>query len=186
MVTRQQALEAAERAIALLGPDATMDDIAAAASVTKPALYRAVGDKAALTHALSERFVDLIDAATTTAQHNVTDARGQFHASVRAYLGTIQQHRNVFLFVNGSDYGTELFCELVQRSAHGLVAWLTAVRHRAGLDVEGATTWAFAIVGTLQMAGTMWAQQPLRTLDQMSNDLTVLLWDGIGRTVVGH
>lgn len=170
----------------MLGPDATMDDIATAASVTKPALYRAVGDKAALTHALSQRFVDLIDTTTTNALRDATDARGRFHASVRAYLGTIQQHRNLFLYVNGTDYGTDLFCELVQRSAHGLVAWLTAVRHRAGLDLDGATTWAYAIVGTLQMAGTMWAQQPQRSLDQLSNDLTALLWDGLGNTVSGH
>ena len=183
IIDREQALDAATRAITLLGPDATMDDIATAAMVTKPAIYRAVGDKAAITHALSERFVDLINAATADAQRGVTNARGQFRASVYAYLATIQQHRNLFLFVNGSEYGTELFRSLVQRSAHGLVAWLTAVRHRAGLPVEGATAWAYAIVGTLQMSGTMWAQHPERSLDTLSDDLTMLLWDGLGNTV---
>ena len=183
IIDREQALDAATRAITLLGPDATMDDIATAAMVTKPAIYRAVGDKAAITHALSERFVDLINAATADAQRGVTNARGQFRASVYAYLATIQQHRNLFLFVNGSEYGTELFRSLVQRSAHGLVAWLTAVRHRAGLPVEGATAWAYAIVGTLQMSGTMWAQHPERSLDTLSDELTMLLWDGLGHTV---
>ena len=94
-----------------------MDDIATAAMVTKPAIYRAVGDKAAITHALSERFVDLINAATADAQRGVTNARGQFRASVYAYLATIQQHRNLFLFVNGSEYGTELFRSLVAQVA---------------------------------------------------------------------
>ena len=45
---RTQLLDAAAEAIRTQGPDATMDDIAAGASVTKPILYRTIGDKAAL------------------------------------------------------------------------------------------------------------------------------------------
>lgn len=41
-----QLLAAAERAIAAIGPDVTMDQIAAEADVTKPILHRTVGDKA--------------------------------------------------------------------------------------------------------------------------------------------
>jgi hypothetical protein len=39
-------------------------------------------------------------------------------------------------------------------------------------------------VGTLQMSGTMWAQHPDRSLDELSDDLTMLLWDGLGNTVL--
>ena len=91
IIDREQALDAATRAITLLGPDATMDDIATAAMVTKPAIYRAVGDKAAITHALSERFVDLINAATADAQRGVTNARGQFRASCCSWARPVRE-----------------------------------------------------------------------------------------------
>ena len=49
-------------------------------------------------------------------------------------------------------------------------------RGGAGLPVEGSTAWAYAIVGTLQMSGTMWAQHPERSLDTLSDDLTDDAW----------
>ena len=63
LASREQLLDAAERVIAEQGPDATMEEIAAAATVTKPILYRAVGDRAALVNALSEAMIDRISTA---------------------------------------------------------------------------------------------------------------------------
>jgi AcrR family transcriptional regulator len=160
-----------------------MDAIAAEAAITKPILYRTIGDKAALTFALSERFVDRLSVATAAAQQGVTEPRAQFRASVHAYLATIDEHRNMFLFVNGSEYGTPLFCRLVERSARDLVGWLTAVRTRAGLDPAGARSWAYAIVGSLQMVGTMWLRERTCTLDELADDLTRLMWDGLDRSI---
>ena len=63
LASREQLLNAAERVIAEQGPDATMQEIAAAATVTKPILYRTVGDRAALVNALSETMIDRISTA---------------------------------------------------------------------------------------------------------------------------
>jgi AcrR family transcriptional regulator len=56
LAKRESVLRAAARAFALRGVQGTsMDDIAAELSVTKPTIYRAVGDKEALIQACEER-----------------------------------------------------------------------------------------------------------------------------------
>lgn len=184
LVERSQLLEAAIRAVTRLGPDATMDDVAAEASVTKPVVYRTVGDKAALTVALSEWLIDRIDSATREAQAVLNSPRAQFRSSVHAYLSTIARHRNVFLFVNMGEPATDLFRRLVDRSALGMVERFGPLRTRVGLDAGGARTWSYAVVGALQVAATMWQADEYCTLDVLADDLTTLVWDGLGPTLV--
>src|SRR5512139_1472828 len=52
---RETLLAAAERLIRKRGPDVSLDAIAVEAGVTKPILYRGVGDRDALVHALALR-----------------------------------------------------------------------------------------------------------------------------------
>ena len=52
---RDQLLSAAEALIGRDGPQVSLAAIAAQAGVTKPTLYREVGDRDALVHALAER-----------------------------------------------------------------------------------------------------------------------------------
>ena len=182
LVGRPQVLEAAVRAIDHHGPEATMDDIAAAARVTKPIVYRTVGDKAALTDALSEWLVDRIAAATAAAAHPGQTPRQQFHAAVTAYLTTIAEHRNVFLFVNAVGPSTELFHRLVDRSAAGIVTLFGPLRVRAGLPGAGAATWGYGIIGAMQVVATMWLHHAYGDAAEIADDMTRLLWDGAGTT----
>ena len=68
---RDELLAAAMRVIRTDGPDVTMDDIAAAAGVSKPIVYRNLGDKDALVVALSEIFVERL-----TEVHEASAAPG--------------------------------------------------------------------------------------------------------------
>jgi AcrR family transcriptional regulator len=173
------------RAVEAHGPDVTMDDIAAEASVTKPVVYRMIGDKAALTIVLSEWLIDRIDEATGAMRRGGGPPRDQFRDSVRAYLHTIDQHRNVFLFVNAGEPSSALFAQLVDRSAQSMIELFGAIRGRAGLDVVGARTWAYAMIGALQVVGTMWQTEQYCDLDDVADHLTGLAWDGIGAAIDG-
>ena len=82
LADREQLLAAAERAIARYGPDLTMDEIAAEATVTKPILYRTIGDRAALVTALSEAMIDRITAAIGETLTGETEPVDQFGAAV--------------------------------------------------------------------------------------------------------
>lgn len=180
VANREQLIDAAVRAVRNGGPTATMDDVANEANVSKPIVYRQIGDKAALTLALSEWLIDQIEAATTNAQAHVVDPRQRFRLAIRAYLATIDEHRNVFLFVNTGGHTSELFGRLVDRSARGLVELFEELRRLAGLDPGGARAWAYSIIGSLQVVATMWQRDRFQELDPLADDLTRLMWDGLG------
>ena len=163
-----------------------MDDIAAGASVTKPILYRTIGDRAALVEALSESLIDQIDRSVSTATVSASDPVASFEAAIRGYVVAVDADRNLFLFVNSAPPGTEQFRRLVDRSAASMATVFSAARANVGLDPGGATTWAWAIVGALQMVTTMWLREDDRDLDALVSDLSQLLWSGLGPTLAGN
>ena len=182
---RARLLAAAAEVIRERGPDATMDDIAAGASVTKPILYRTIGDKAALVAALSESLIDQIDRSVNTATGSATDPVTAFEAAIRGYVVAVEADRNVFMFVNSAAPGTDQFRRLVDRSAASMVTVFSAARAGVGLDADGARTWAWAIVGALQVVTTMWLRDEARELDALVRDVSQLLWSGLGPTLSG-
>ena len=162
-----------------------MDDIAAGASVTKPILYRTIGDRAALVEALSESLIDQVDRSVSTASLSVADPVASFEAAVRGYVAAVDGERNLCLCVTSAPPGTEPFRRLVDRSAASMVSVFGAARANVGLDPDGATTWAWAIVGALQMVTTMWLRDDDRDLDALVRDVSQLLWSGLGPTLAG-
>lgn len=156
-----------------------MADIAAAATVTKPILYRTVGDKEALTSALSEVLIDRINDTVASERGHATEPRAEFEGAIRGYLTAIDADRNLFLFVNGGSQDTDVVRRLVDRSARDLIAQLTAARVAANRDPAAARTWAYAIVGAFQMVTLMWLRDDYCELDTIADDLTQLLWPGL-------
>jgi AcrR family transcriptional regulator len=179
---RGQVIAAALRAIERHGADMTMDDVAAEAAVSKPIVYRTVGDRAAVSVALSEWLIDRIDLATNAARDGAPTPRHRFRAAIRAYLVTVEEHADVFEFVNGGQ-PMPVYQRLAERSARTLVEVFREVRRQAGFDVDGAETWAYAVVGALQMISTMSQGGPAIDPDAVSEDLAGLMWDGLGAAV---
>ena len=176
---RTQLLAAAVRSITANGPLVTMEEIAAEADVSKPILYRTVGDKAALVTALSEYLVDRIDVAVRGATISAIDGRSGFEIAVRGYLAAVDADRNIYLFVNAGDQSTEQLRRLIDRSAQQLLELFTAARAQAGLDRSAARTWAYAVIGAFQTVTTMWLGDEYCDLDTVAQDLTHLLWPGV-------
>lgn len=176
---REQLLAAAVQVIRADGPDVTMDDIAAAADVSKPILYRTIGDKDAFIAALSDSFVDRLDAAVASSTVRGVDPRAGFEQAIHACLQTIDDDRNLFLFVNGGGQGAESFRRLVERSARQMVDTFTAVHRAGGRDPAPARTWSYAMVGAIQIVATMWLHDEYADLDDVANHLTELMWPGV-------
>lgn len=175
LVDRDQLLEAATALIRQRGPAVTMADIAAAATVTKPILYRTIGDREALTNALSETLIDRVNAAVNVRLRTGNDPRDDFHGAVSGYLAAIAADRNLFLFVNGGNHDTEVVQRLVERSAQQLIDLFTA----AGHDDAASHTWSHAIVGAFQIVALMWIRDAYCDLDTLADNLTDLLWPGV-------
>lgn len=175
LVDRAQLLDAATILIRERGPDVTMAEIAAAATVTKPILYRTIGDREALTSALSETLIDRVNAAVDVRRGSGNDARADFHGAVSGYLAAIATDRNLFLFVNGGNHDTAVVQRLVDRSAEQLVDLFTA----AGRDRTASQTWSHAIVGAFQIVALMWLRDDYCEIDTLADNLTEFLWPGV-------
>ena len=178
---RDQLLAAAELVIRHDGPDVTMEAIAAASTVTKPILYRTVGDRDAVITALAERFVERINAAGTAAIAKADGPRDGLRRMVQAYVEIVQDERNLFLFLtassSGSDPGQAL--RLADRSAGPIAAQLAAHRRQAGLDPAVAYTWAYAMIGALQYVTLWWLRDQPWGPKKLVDQLTQLLWSGV-------
>jgi AcrR family transcriptional regulator len=180
---RATLLAAAERAIDAEGPDVTMEAIAAAAAVTKPILYRSVGDKSALAAALAERFVDRINAAGAAAVSGAVDARDGLRRLVGSFIEVVETHRNLFLFVTDAGAGDDRLGQvlrLADRSARPLARDLAAQRVADGLDPAVALTWAYGLIGTLHFATLWWLRDQTCSSAEIADHLTEMLWSGIG------
>jgi AcrR family transcriptional regulator len=184
LVDRKRLLDAAERSIRRHGPTVSLERIAAAAGVTKPALFAHVGDRRALVYALSERLLTRIEAEVRAALAGGVAGRAALERLIRAELETIAADRHLYAFVNGAgagDTSLETTLAFASRSAAPLVAGIAQDRRRAGLDPAPAEAWGHAIIGMLHMTGLWWLQQPASKRDaaRLAEQLTELLWEGL-------
>ncbi len=185
LVDRDQLISAAERAIVAIGADATMDQIAAEAAVTKPILYRTIGDKEAVIDVLSDVLVDRIARVIADAVGEGSDPQESFTESIRAYLTTVEANRNLYSFINAAGQRPESVRARVDRSAQQLVE-IFAAEQGATARATSPLTWAHSIVGALQTVTLMWIGDERRatagdgrTVDDLSDDVSRLLWPGM-------
>lgn len=181
VTNREHLLAAALRVIRSDGPEVTMDDIAAAAGVSKPVVYRNIGDKDALVAALSEMFVDQLNDAVERSTRG-GGGRSTFATSMRAAFEVIDAERNLFLFVTAGGPGTESVRMLVDRSSSRTIEQFTAIRSAAGLDPVPARTWAYAVVGAIQIVSMMWLRDGYGDRDDIADHITDLMWPGLSGT----
>ena len=184
LVDRERLLDAAERAIRRQGPKVSLEQIAAKAGVTKPALFAHVGDRRALVHALSERLLTRIQSEIRAALATAVGGRDSLERMIRAELETIAADRHVYAFVNGAGAGdTTLASTLAfaRRAAAPLIAGIAHDRWSRGLDPAPAEAWGHAVIGMLHMAGLWWIQKPAveRDARRLAAQLTELLWEGL-------
>ncbi len=167
-----------------------MEQIAAEARVTKPILYRTIGDKAAVVDALSDVLVDRIGRAVGAASVPVDDPRQNFTAAVRAYFDAVDADCNLYVFVNSTGQRTGSLRSRIDRSAQQLIDVFAGAHVAAGSTASATSTltWAHSIVGALQTVTLMWIDveretdhHDARTVDDIAADITDLLWPGVAR-----
>ena len=156
-----------------------MEELAAAATVSKPIIYRTIGDRDALVMALSEALIDRIKVAVDAATDAAEGPDAQFRAAVRGYLTAVDADRNLFLFINAGGQQTDQLRRLVDRSAAQMITQFDALRDGSGHDPSTARTWAHAIVGAFQISTMMWLRDEYCDIDTLADQLTQLLWPGV-------
>lgn len=180
---RDELLDAAVDAIRTIGPDVTMAQIAAAAGVTKPIVYRHVGDKADVTRLLAERYLDELLDRLEAGLAATDDPRERIAATLDAYLTLVEEDPAIYRFlVQGAgtpDPATQATVTgFLRRVADRITAVLRGEFERFGLDDRGVEAIAYGLVGMTQLAGDWWVDQAALTRAELVDRLTGWVWGG--------
>jgi AcrR family transcriptional regulator len=183
LADRDALLDAAERLIRARGTKVTLDAIAAEAGVTKPILYRGVGDKDALVIALAERLVVRMTAEVTSLVKAASGGRDRMRALVGGYLEFAARDRNVYLYVTAggrSDDRVRQALMLADHTAEGFARGIAATRDAQGADPSVAQAWAYGMIGSLHFVTLWWLRDGATDADKIADQVTALLWSGLG------
>jgi AcrR family transcriptional regulator len=183
LANRDALLDAAERVIRAKGPAVTLDAIAAEAGVTKPILYRGVGDKDALVVALAERLVVRMTAEVTGMVVAVSGPRARLHALVAGYLQLAASERHLYLYVTAggrSDDRVRQALLLADSTAERFANGIAATRTAQGADASVAHAWAYGMIGTFHFVTLWWLRDGATDADKIADQITELLWSGLG------
>jgi AcrR family transcriptional regulator len=179
-------LEAAVRAIRRDGPTVSMDVIAAEAGVTKPIVYRHFGDRVGLASALAEQFGTALVAELDDALTQDLPPEQLLRATIDAYLAFVERDPHLYSFLVGrlgAPVGAEVANGLVAQVGTRVALVLGEQLRNLGIDSGPAEPWAFGIVGMVHLAGDWWLERRTMTRARLVDDITALLWHGLGGLV---
>ena len=182
---RARLLDAADRAIRRLGPQASMDDIAAEAGISKVVLYRYFGDKGSLFAALARRYVDELLPELRAALAGPGTGPERLQATIEAYVSFIDAHREAYEFlmrraVREEGRAQETITDFMRLVAHEVADAMTGEISQLGIGPIPPEPWAHGLVGMVHMATDWWLEQQDMPRDTLVALLVALLWKGFG------
>jgi AcrR family transcriptional regulator len=179
---RDTLLDAAERVIREYGPGVSLDAVAAAAGVTKPTLYRGVGDRDALVRALAERMFTRVTAELAQSVVGAATPREALRRLLHGYLEHASRDRHLYLFVTAGGAAEDRVRQsllLADRAAAQFTEAIATFRAAAGDDPAVAAVWSYGLVGALHFVTLWWLRDQPADLDTTSEQLVDLLWAGL-------
>jgi AcrR family transcriptional regulator len=143
----------------------SMDEIARAAGVTKPMLYRYFGSKedlyAAYLRMTGHELIDRVRAPETRNQ----SPRARLRAGLRAFLTYVEEHRAGWTVLHGeSTTPTDV---QIAREIAGLRARIIAML----TTLFGDEAVAYAFAGATESLATWWLNQPQPSIDEATDVL---------------
>jgi AcrR family transcriptional regulator len=184
---RAELVEAAVAAIDRLGPAASIEDIAGAASVSKPVLYRYFSDKSDLHAAVGAWGATTVLERLTPALVADGPLRGRVDMACEAYLALLEEHPNVFLLLVRHRVGgdTDPLEDGKAAIAAAIARVMGDVLRSLGVDPGGAEPWAHGLVGLGLSTGEWWLTRQTMSRAAVSSYLSSFVWhalEGISRS----
>ena len=180
---RDELVAAAVEAVRLAGPEFAVDDVARAAGVSKTVIYRYFTDKD-----------ELVDAVLTEVAAHVllprllgelAIERADDHESLRSVIGAFVQFVEDepalyrFGYAHVGRGGTDLVAGTEHAVAEALAGLMRDRLAAAGQPDDGATTWAYGVVGMVQLSAHWWSGARTVPAAQLVDQLTALAWGGL-------
>ena len=178
---RAELVEAAVAAIDEHGPGAGLDEIARAAGVSKPVLYRYFTDKSGIHTAVGQWGAELVMERLLPALVADRSVRERVELGVEAYLSTIEEHPNVFLLlvrhrVTGD---TDPLADGKAAIASAIARVMGDALRELGVDAGGAEPWAHGLVGLGLATGEWWLDRKTMSRANVRAYLTDFVWNAL-------
>ncbi|MGH9187242.1 MAG: TetR/AcrR family transcriptional regulator [Acidimicrobiales bacterium] len=180
--TRREALlDAALEVIRHQGPGASMREMAAAAGITKPILYRYFGDRDGLLAAVADRFSDeLVETLGAAMSAAPNDPRGRIEGGLDAFLRFMEDEGATYRFLTARAAAAgPTITSVVDRVSQPLSLIIGEEMRSLGADSGAAEPWAYGIVGMAHAAGVRWQANPTMPRQQLVAYLVALVWQGM-------
>ncbi|MCW2635228.1 MAG: putative TetR family transcriptional regulator [Blastococcus sp.] len=182
---REELTAAAVEAVRLAGPAFAVDDVARSAGVSKTVIYRYFSDKDELVDAVLERISDVVllpRLLGELARDHAND-RARLHAVIAAFVALIEDEPALYRFAYahvGRSGRADLVAATEREIAEALAAAMTERLAEAGRSTAPAMTWAYGIVGMVQLAAHWWAETRAVPAAELVGQLTDLADGGLG------
>ena len=184
-VRREELVAAAVEAVRQAGPEFAVDDVARSAGVSKTVIYRYFSDKDELINAVLERISTAILLPRLLGELAVerADDRARLHSMIGAFVQLIEDEPALYRFAY-AQAGRSGRADLVAATEHEIAQALGKLMAerltQAGRPIEPAMTWAYGVVGMVQLAAHWWAGTRLVSPAELVDQLTGLAYGGIG------
>lgn len=182
-VRRAQLLAVAERVFAERGYQGTaVEDIAAAAGVTRTLIYKYFADKDAIYLECLRAARDELDTALVTAAGGAATPEDQLRAGLRAYFRFVRDRGSTWdvLFGGGAAVAggvVEAAAELRYATAEAIAVLVRAAAPH--VDDESASAYAHAISGAAEQLAKWWRRHPEVAVDVLVERMMDALWTGL-------
>ena len=182
---REELVAAAVEAVREAGPDFAVDDVARQAQVSKTVIYRYFSDKDELIDAVLERISGAVLLPRLLGELAVDrpDDRDRLHAVIAAFVALIEEEPALYRFAYahvGRSGRKDLVAATEREIAEALGALMGQRLTEAGLPPEPAMTWAYGVVGMVQLAAHWWSGARTVPAAELVEQLTALASGGLG------
>jgi AcrR family transcriptional regulator len=172
-------LDSAIGGIRAHGPSASMDQLAAAAGITKPILYRHFGDRAGLVAAIADHFADSLLKDLQAALGQITPApRELLSSTIDAFVSFVEREPELYRFLVHNRTNNVDLSGFLNTIAANVALVIGEQLRSAGRDSGGAEPIAHGIVAFVYAAGDWWVEHRTIPRAQLVTYLTDFLWDG--------
>lgn len=182
---REELVTAAVEAVRRAGPDFAVDDVARQARVSKTVIYRYFADKDELVDAVLERISTAILLPRLLGALAVerADDRARLSGVISAFVALIEEEPELYRFGYahaGRTGRADLVANTEREMATALGALMAERLSAAGQPTEPATTWAYGVVGMVQLATHWWSASRHVPADALVEQLAALAHSGLG------
>jgi AcrR family transcriptional regulator len=176
---RAALVAAAVAAIDQLGPGASVADIARAAGVSKPVLYRYFADKsdlhAAVGHWGATQVVDRLLPVLLASG----SLRAKVYRACDEYLALLEEHPHVFLLLVEHRAEGDPLADGKQLVAAAFARTLGDTLRRLGIDAAGAEPWSQGLVGLGLATGEWWLRRRTMSRAAVADHLGSFVWHAL-------